>query len=330
VYKRLLALGLGVVLAVGVATLVGKGADYAKLLDELEQVTLWWLPLCLLGEALRYLGYILAYRDVARVKGGPRLDYWMTTRIAAVGFGAFVVGAAAGGLAVNYWALRKAKARRHTAIARVLALNTLQWAVLAVGAVAAAIALLLGAAEGAPLAMTLPWLIVVPIAVAAAAWVSSPHRSERLTKTRRERGIFGGARRLFADAVRGVVLVRELLANPRACAAGVLGFPLYWAGDLLCLWAALRAFGESVPLSALILGYATGYVATALPLPAGGAGGVDAALTFSLHAVGVPLAPALLGVFLYRLFNFWLPLVPAFAALPTVNDLSEELRRVPR
>ena len=36
-------------------------------------------------------------------------------------------------------------------------------------------------------------------------------------------------------------------------------------------------------------------------------------MTFALVWVGVPLAPALLGVVTYRLFNFWLPVIPAFA-----------------
>ncbi len=39
-------------------------------------------------------------------------------------------------------------------------------------------------------------------------------------------------------------------------------------------------------------------------------------MTFALVWVGVPLAPALLGVVTYRLFNFWLPVIPALAALP--------------
>ena len=39
-------------------------------------------------------------------------------------------------------------------------------------------------------------------------------------------------------------------------------------------------------------------------------------MTFALVWVGVPLAPALLGVVTYRAFNFWLPVIPALAALP--------------
>ena len=59
-------------------------------------------------------------------------------------------------------------------------------------------------------------------------------------------------------------------------------------------------------------------------LPAGGAGIVEIALTFALHWVGLPFVPALLGVITYRVFNFWLPMVPAVAVLPTIAELRAE------
>ena len=102
---------------------------------------------------------------------------------------------------------------------------------------------------------------------------------------------------------------------------------------MLCLYGGLRAFGVHIGLASLVLAFATGYVATSLPLPAGGTGGIEAAMTYALHAVGVALAPALLGVLAYRLFTFWLPIVPAVALLPTLRHLGErldELRRTAR
>jgi uncharacterized membrane protein YbhN (UPF0104 family) len=62
-------------------------------------------------------------------------------------------------------------------------------------------------------------------------------------------------------------------------------------------------------------------------LPAGGIGIAEVALTFGLHWLGVPFASALLGVFTYRIFNFWLALVPALAVLPTVRMIRREIRR---
>ena len=50
-------------------------------------------------------------------------------------------------------------------------------------------------------------------------------------------------------------------------------------------------------------------------------------MTFALVWVGVPFAPALLGVLVYRLFNFWLPIVPALAVLPAIKTLYADYRR---
>jgi len=124
--------------------------------------------------------------------------------------------------------------------------------------------------------------------------------------------------------------VRRLLHRPLAHPAALLGFPLYWAGDVLTLYAAVRAFGVNPHLVPLVLAYCTAFVLTALPLPAGGSGGVEAGLAFSLNAVGIALAPALLATLVYRAFTLWLPVGPALALLPQVRSLDRELPRVPR
>ncbi len=85
-------------------------------------------------------------------------------------------------------------------------------------------------------------------------------------------------------------------------------------GNLVCLWASLRSVGETFPLPELVLAFAIGQAAMILPLPLGGVGGVDAAMTYALTAVGVPLALALVAVGVYRLFAFWAPTIPALAA----------------
>jgi len=124
------------------------------------------------------------------------------------------------------------------------------------------------------------------------------------------------------------VIVRHLLAQPRRHAGGVLGFAVFWTGDILTLYAALRAFGVHPPLPALVLAYSTAYVVTMLPLPAGGSGGIEAGIAFSLNAVGIPLAQALVATLVYRVFTLWLPIVPAALALTQVRALEAELPTV--
>lgn len=335
--KALITLVAGIAVIAIAVFFIGQVASFPTMLRALRHADQVWFVVCLAGEVLAYVGYIAAYRDVARVDGGPRFRLWTVTRVVAVGFGAFVAGSSFGTLGVDYWALHKAGEEPHRAVRRVLALNTLQWGVLAVAAAIAGVLLIVGVESGAPLSMELAWAIVVPACILAAAWVSSPQRSARLTalpERSSERGwrhrlAFAG-RSALADSIGGVVLVRHLLLNPRRYPFALLGFPVFWAGDILTMYAALRAFDVHAPLVALVLAYTTAYVITSLPLPAGGAGGVEAGLTFSLNAVGIALAPALLATLVYRFFTLWLPIAIAAVAVTQVDNLAQELPRVER
>lgn len=157
--------------------------------------------------------------------------------------------------------------------------------------------------------LTLPWLVVVPVCVVLGRYVTEPGRVERLTRARQ-----GLVRKGIAYAISATAWVREVVGRPSG-RRSLWAAAVYWAGDVVCLWAALHSVGESLPVSELVLAYATGYAAMVLPLPFAGVGGVDAAMIFALTAVGVPLAPALVAVAVYRLFGFWVPTIPALAAL---------------
>ena len=330
------------ILVAGAIALIGHLSDWSQILDIAGEADPRWLAVCIAGEILAYVGYILAYHDLARARGGPRMSYWTVSRVVALGFGATAVGSSAGGLAIDFWALHRAGSPVHEAARRILALNTLEWGVLAAGAMISS-ALILAGVGDAPLGMTLGWLIVVPLCVLAAAWVSAPGRGERLStvppRVATPRG--GGPRAWwryltralavgFADAIGGVVFVRWLLRDARRQVRGLLGYPIYWAGQLTVVYGALRAFDADLGLAPLVVAFTTGYVVTALPLPAGGAGGIEAALSLTLNAVGVPLESALLAAVTYRIVAFWLPLIPTLALLPSIRRLDEDLPGTPR
>jgi uncharacterized membrane protein YbhN (UPF0104 family) len=329
------------VLAVAAVAGIGQVTSLHHMVRALGRGNHWWFPVCLVGALLAYAGYIAAYRDVARFNGGPALGVWMTLRIVVIGFGAVLIGSSAGTLGIDYWALHRAGEPRQRAIRRVLAVGSLQWFVLAILACLAAAVTLAGPWH-APLAMEIAWLVAVPACVLAAAWVSSPRRSERLTSPPSgaveldrnprtwARWLQHAGRAVLANSVGGVVIVRHLLRRPLAHPAALLGFPLYWAGDVLILYAALRAFGVHPHPVPLMLAYATGFAITALPLPAGGSGGVEAGLTFALNSIGIAVAPALLATLVYRAFTLWLPVGPALALLPQVRTLDHQLPLVPR
>jgi glycosyltransferase 2 family protein len=313
VKRRLLLTVLFAVAALGaLVVLVGKVTSYGRLSESLSGAAWSWLALSALGLSLAYSGYVLGYRAVARVDGGPKLGYVASARVVATSIGAFAVSSA-GGPAVEYWSLHRAGATRNDAVTRVIALNALKFFVLGVAAAIASVFVISGAGSDVSRAYTLPWLVGVPVLTVLAVWLSS-RRQMRLAGLR--------------NAVGGVAYARRLLTRPRAHPGGVVAFPLYWAGQVLALYGGVRAFGGAVGLSAIVLAFSVGYVATIVPLPAGGSGGVEASMSYALSAVGVALAPALLGVLAYRVVTFWLPLLPVVAIMPSVRRLDRELLSV--
>jgi hypothetical protein len=317
----LLVLVVPTVLALGAVALLADLAGAERLDRAARNIHPPWLLLCLGGELLAYGGYVLAVRDTAKVDNGPTLTFGRSLQTVIAGFGVFAATRTSGGFAVDYWALRSAGEDRDGAVARVLALGALEYVVLAPAALCSAIALIVSGTD-VPLSLTLPWLLVIPGALAA-IWVSSPKRAPRYS----DAGGGGRIRQWFAHAVAGLSILRSMfVAPPREHGLGLVGTAAYWAGDIACLWGALEFFGNPrLSLPALIVGYATGYVLTRRSLPAGGAGVVEIALTFALHWFGLPFVRALLGVVVYRMFNLWLPILPAVAVLPAVDELRREL-----
>jgi uncharacterized membrane protein YbhN (UPF0104 family) len=302
---------VALLVAVGVGTLIAKAAGFSRVRDAIAEAESAWFLVCFFAEVAAFAAYAVVVREALHWRDGPRVRFGLSVHVTLASLGAtrVVAAAGAGGLAVTYWCFRRAGLATREALVRVLGLNTLVYLVFGVGAWTAALLATLGLLGTAPLGLTLPWLLVVPFCLVAARYVTDPRRG---TLPDPAKGSL--PRRGLAYAIAGAAWVREVL--PRRGGRRSLGASaVYWAGDVVCLWAALHSVGVSLPLAELVLAYATGYAAMVLPLPLAGVGGVDAAMTFALTAVGVSLAPALVGVAVYRLFGFWVPTIPALAAL---------------
>jgi glycosyltransferase 2 family protein len=300
------ALSLGA--SFGVAWAAGFGAVFERLRD----IHGWWFAAALGAEAVAYLGYMLAYREVARVEGGPQLEMPRIAALVSAGFGVFVPR---GGFSADLDAFRNAGLGPREARARVLGLGALEYAILGpAAAISAAVLLEHGAHTPGP-AFTWPWAIAVPVGFVA-AFLALEARSWFHRK--------GGWRTAVGHGLDAVYVLRQLIRAPRdhgaAALAGIAG---YWAADIFCLWASLQAFHVSLSVPALIVGYATGYALTRRTLPLAGAGAVEALLPFALGWSGVALAAALLAVLGYRIFNLWLPLLPAALGLPHVRRIGD-------
>jgi uncharacterized membrane protein YbhN (UPF0104 family) len=298
-------------LVVGVGLLIARAAGFAEVRDAIERADSTWFAACLAAQVLALWAYADVFRGAFRYRGGPDPGFRLSAHVMLASIGATRVFAAGGvgAIAATYWCFRRAGFAADDALVRVLGFNTLFYVSFAIGAWGAALVTATGVWGDESDALTLPWLVLVPFCFGAAAFVTQAARVERLTRP-------GGSfvRRALAYAIAGTAWVREVLPDP-AGRRLVGSSSLYWVGNLVCLWASLRSVGEALPLPELVLAFAVGQAAMILPLPLGGVGGVDAAMTYALTAVGVPLALALVAVGVYRLFAFWAPTIPALAAL---------------
>jgi uncharacterized membrane protein YbhN (UPF0104 family) len=309
--------------AIALAVLVWK-AGWGHMLDAISVDNFEWFALCAAGQLIAYVGYTIGLRATAQVDRGVSLPFPAAFAVVSVGFGPLFSANASGGFSVDYVTLRQAGMSARRAFRRVLGLSALEYAVLAPAVAVCALLLYLDIGGSAPASVTLPWLLVVP-GTLAAAWLTSPKRVKRFEAGKSA----GRIRRGFAHAVASLAVLRALLVGWRHCGWAFLGGALYWTGDLLTFWGALQTFGVRLSAVALVVAYGTGWALTRRALPFGGPGIVEVMMAFVLTWFGVPFAPAAAGVVAYRLFNFWLALLPMAVVLPFTHRVERQLARSP-
>lgn len=299
------------VLTFGAFTGLAWWAGFVRVYHRFVHVHWWWALVALGVETVAYLGYVVAYREVARAEDGAEFNLSSTAALVATGFGVFV---ASGGFALDEAVLRSAGVPERDARRRVLGLGALEYVVLAPAAMAAAIYVVVFHRPDIDAALTFPWIVGVPVGFATAG-VLMLHRN-RLKRHK-------GWRAHLSNAVEALHLVRSMAMQPIPYGLAFLGMAVYWAGDIACLWAALHVFFlQPPPVAVLVIGYATGYALTRRTLPLGGAGVVDTLLPLALVWLGIAFAPAVVAVVVYRFMNLWLPMIPALAGLPTLRAMS--------
>jgi uncharacterized membrane protein YbhN (UPF0104 family) len=291
---------------------VAGAAGYVAVASRLRHANTYWFPFAIAGAVAAHIGYTFAYREVAHVGRGVRLGALRAGAIVAAGFGMFTPR---GGFSVDIEALEDLGVPPEEARVRVLGLGSLEYAVLATGALICAIFLLVDDPH-AQRAVTLSWTIGVPVGTTLA-----------LLAVRYRKWICRGRlTRMLGPPLEAIGVVGQIVASPRRHgAAAFTGMAVYWAGEVFVLWVCLAAFTHDTPsVTAVVVGYATGYALTRRTLPLAGAGAVEALLPFALTWVGYGLPAAVLAVFCYRVFNLWLPLGPAAAALYALQRRAPE------
>lgn len=279
-------------------------AGWSAVTSRLQPRLSFWFAVAFAAEAVAFAAYVLAYRSVAAIEDGPRLSLRESTALVAFGFGAFL---AKGGAALDSEALSTPEGGKQEGEIRVMALDALEHAPLAPAACAAAIVLLAQGKRTPGLDFTIPWSTLVPVG-AVLALLGVRYR-DRFTGRDGWRGKLG-------DVLESIHILFQLALQWRRHWPAFVGATIYWAGDVFCLWACLQPFHAAPPVAAIVLAHAVGYSLTRRTLPFAGAGIVEVLMPLTLVASGAPFAGAILGVIAYRIFNLWLPLLPAAAALP--------------
>ncbi len=285
-----------VLVTVGIIAALAPGLGEVR--QRLEGAQPGWLGVAIVLELLSCLSYVLMFRPIFCARMSLGTSYRLGMSELAVG--SLVPASGAAGLAFGAWARRKRGMTVQDIARRTVAFFVLKSAVNFVAVAVVGIAMWLGVGPHVSPALTLLPAVLAIAAIAADSSIPFFHARR------------GWTSRTAVALREGVDEAARLLA--RRDWRVIAGSAGYWAFDNAVLWACLHAFGETPPLTLVLMGYLIGQLGGLLPIP-GGLGGIDGGLLGGLVVYGLPVAGAAAAVIAYRVILFWLPLILGGAAL---------------
>jgi uncharacterized membrane protein YbhN (UPF0104 family) len=293
---------VGAVLSVGALVAITLDVGWQPLWRVLQNADWTFAVYIPVAVVVSYLGYTLSYREVANSEE-CELGLRDALRLVISGFGPV---SPRGGYAIDVRELTKRGMDRDTAEDRVRVLGLLEYVVLAPATLLAAIYMQVKGLT-AQSGLVPSWIIGVPLGTILAVWLLAKYRKSGHPKT------WWTPLRKNLDAIDGLL---ALLNSWRRAPVAMTGMIIYWAGEIAALGLCIDVFGHRRgAIAVIIVGYATGYALARRALPLAGAGVVEGLMPFALNWVGFPLAASILAVISYRVFNLWLPMIPAVISL---------------
>jgi uncharacterized membrane protein YbhN (UPF0104 family) len=291
--------------------LVGLG-DALSRLDEADPL---WIAIAIGFNVVAYATYIALFKAVV---GGDalRLSWKETYEINMAGVAATLLFSAggAGGIALTYWALRKAGMGRRDVARRMVAFITLHYAFYPIALIVFGVLLRTGVLNGKGSVE----LTIVPAGVAGLLIVIGilialipPDLERRLAPFahgERARAFLKSAAKVPATVGEGFRFAIGLFAHPSRGGLAVLGAAGFWAASIGVLWASFHAFGVHVPLAVVVQGFFLGMVANLFPLAPAGVGAVDAGMIGAFVLFGIPETTVFPAILVFRLVAFWMPI----------------------
>jgi putative heme transporter len=319
-------MALFVLIIVAIYVVFPKLVGLDDALRKLDEATWYWVVIAIGFNVAAFGAYVALFRGVL---GGTRdddvhrrLDLRASYLITMAGLAATRIfsAAGAGGIALTYWALRKAGMPRRRSACRMVAFLVLTYGVYTFALVSFGILLRTHVLPGdAPFGGTVVPASVSAIAIAVFLLIALiPDDVER-----RIQSFAGGYRRTRyltrvakgpATVASGVRTAIDYVRNPERGALAVGGALGFWAANICVLWACFEAFGGDVPFAVLVQGFFVGMAANLIPSPAGGVGSVDAGMIAAFVLFGIDEATVFPAVLAYRVIAFWLPIPPGIVA----------------
>jgi uncharacterized protein (TIRG00374 family) len=314
-----------------VPKLVGLG-DALGRLDEADPL---WVAIAIGFNVLAYATYIALFKAVV---GGDvlRLRWRETYEINMAGVAATLLFSAggAGGIALTYWALRKAGMQARDVARRMIAFVSLHYAFYPIALIVFGVLLRTGVLHG----KSSVELTIIPAAVAGLMLIAGvlitlipPDVDRRLTRfahSERSTHWVRKAATVPATLSEGFRFALGLFAHPSRGGLAVIGAAGYWAASIGVLWASFHAFGLHIPLAVVVQGYFLGMVANLIPFAPAGVGAVDAGMIGAFVLFGIPEETVFPAILVFRLVSFWMPIPPGVLAFfqlrHTVHRWEEE------
>lgn len=277
-----------------------------------------WLMVALAMEILSYVCYIAFFRGLF-VRKTPLIGWQGSYLISVAGVAASRLfdAAGAGGMALTYWAVRRAGMPRRATVANLVAFYVILYGMFMLALVIDGVLLRTEVIPGSSAfgVTVVPAIFGGAVILVFVLMLLLPDKLEHLA----ERWSEGGGR--LAALGRQLIQIPAMIGEGSRVAVqyvrsghpGLLGALGWWVFDIATLWACFRAFGEGPPIGVLIMGYYVGQIFNILPTP-GGVGPVEGGMIGAYVALGVDGAQATAAVLGYRLFAFALPTIPGAVA----------------
>ncbi len=322
---------LVLILLVAIYFLFPRLVGLGDALGKLSEADLLWVAVAVCFNVVAIATYIALFKAVV---GGDALPLsWKETyeiNMAGVAATRLFSAGGAGGIALTFWALRKAGMPRHDVGRRMVAFLALQYFFYPLALIVCGILLRTGVVPG----KSSVELTIIPAGVAGLLLILGVlvalippdlgKRVEGFARSERSKAIVANIAKVPAIAGEGLRFTAGLFANPSRGGLAVIGAAGFWAANIGILWASFKAFGVHVPLAVVVQGFFLGMVANLFPLAPAGVGAVDAGMIGAFVLFGIPEETVFPAILVYRLIAFWMPLPLGIVAFLQLRHTAQE------